>query len=374
MAATNHDISHSNRASRIVYTATTSGTYTIQVSGHDSNIGTYELSVNVWEPTPIEVGQILSGSITTSGEQDRFTVSLQAGTTYRIETTLHSLNDSVMRLFNPSGSKVEEDDDGGAGRASRIDYTATTSGAYTIQVEGYGSNTGSYELSVQTLGYAVTPIQMGQTVSGNLEQGERYDFYEVSLQAGKDYRIETVLDTLDDSELVLIDPNGSVAASDDDGGPGSASRIVYTATTSGTYTIRVEGDGSSDTGSYQLWVRLPPQASCGRRGDGGNTTICDILVNSTMSGNVTSPGRRQLYRAQLQAGTRYRIKIEGVYDLKMRLFIGDLFDNQEITNGWEWGNSIVFDHTATHSGRHTIMVRFADDELVDIYEISLETR
>ena len=205
--------------------------------------------------TSIRVGQTLSGSLDRSGEQDMFEVALQAGTAYRIETTLGSLGDSVLTLFDPDGEQAAHDDDGGTGPASRIDHTAAATGTYRIRVKGYGSGTGSYRLTVgERQAEPVTRhIRVGQTLSGSLDRSGERDMFEVALQAGTAYRIETTLNSLDDSVLTLFDPDGEQAARDDDGSTGSASRIDHTAAATGTYRIRVEGYGSS-TGSYRLTV------------------------------------------------------------------------------------------------------------------------
>ena len=82
------DDSGDDFGARIDYTPTDSGAYTILVSAVTvGDKGNYRLSVRPLERDggDIRDGQTLSRSIATPGEQDRFTVSLQTGTTYRIE-------------------------------------------------------------------------------------------------------------------------------------------------------------------------------------------------------------------------------------------------------------------------------------------------
>ena len=271
-------------ASRIDYTASRSGTYTIEVRGHSSSTGTYRLSVSqadvpptpTYTPTPppedtaIGVGQTLSGNIGSRGEEDRFTVSLQAGTRYRIEVLLNSLGDSVLTLRDPSGREVAADDDSGPGYASRIDYTAQRSGTYTIEVRGHSSSTGTYRLSVSradvppTPTYTPTPppedtaIGVGETLSGNIGSRGEEDRFTVSLRAGTRYRIEVLLNSLSDPVLNLYNPSGREVASNlvEDSSRGIDSfvhYIDYTAPSAGTYTIKVRGFLDS-TGSYRLSV------------------------------------------------------------------------------------------------------------------------
>ena len=196
--------------------------------------------------TSIQAGQILATRLPAEGEWDNFTVPLQAGTHYRIEVLLDSLDalaDSVLTLFDPNGREVASNDDlGNTSFASRIDHIAAMSGAYTVQVAGLNSSMGSYELRITS----VPPqrISSSQYLTSNLATRGAFDYYTVSLWAGTRYRIEVSLYGLDDSVLTLFGPDGREVASNDNFGDGSfASRIDYTPAMSGTYTVKVEGQG-----------------------------------------------------------------------------------------------------------------------------------
>ena len=226
-------------------------------------------------PTPgpdpiIQVGQRRSGRVE-RGVNNRFGVSLQAGTRYRFEVSLGTLDDSVLTLYSPTGVEVASNDDFGDSRASRIDYTPTHAGVHQVLVAGYDNNTGTYELSVSRLDlppptptFTPTPgpdpiIQVGQRRSGRVERGVNNRFG-VSLQAGTRYRFEVSLGTLDDSVLTLYSPTGVEVASNDDFGDSRASRIDYTPTHAGVHQVLVAGY-DNNTGTYELSVSrldLPP--------------------------------------------------------------------------------------------------------------------
>jgi hypothetical protein len=72
------------------------------------------------------------------------------GVTYTIEVTLDTLSDSTVTILDSSGQRMAYDDDGGDGYASYIEWTAPAQGVFTIQVEGYGTATGSFTLIVGT--------------------------------------------------------------------------------------------------------------------------------------------------------------------------------------------------------------------------------
>jgi hypothetical protein len=82
-----------------------------------------------------------------------YTVRLTAGKTYQIDMT-SSFIDSYLRLENPAGPEVAEDDDSGGNLNARIIYACTQTGAYriiatTFAAGGTGAPTGPFTLKVQ---------------------------------------------------------------------------------------------------------------------------------------------------------------------------------------------------------------------------------
>ncbi len=109
-------------------------------------------------------------------------------------------------------------------------------------------------------------ISPGETVSGQLTiddsqsstRGFGYytDTYALTRPAGEHIAIQLNSDSFD-AFLQLIDPDGVVVMSDDDGGFDTNSRIpansgYYTISKSGNYMIEVSSLGSGYTGSYSL--------------------------------------------------------------------------------------------------------------------------
>ncbi|MEZ5774975.1 MAG: leishmanolysin-related zinc metalloendopeptidase [Hyphomicrobiaceae bacterium] len=109
----------------------------------------------------VTVGGRASGSLETGGDADWFAVSLSAGQTYQIDlagsrTNEGTLSDPYLRLRDASGTQVDSDDDGGTGLNSQITYTPSTSGTYYIDAQAFGSNTGTYTISVERSPVAAT--------------------------------------------------------------------------------------------------------------------------------------------------------------------------------------------------------------------------
>jgi hypothetical protein len=98
----------------------------------------------------IRPGATLSGNIASAHEKDYYCLSATGGQTYEIGVDLASLGDSVLEVYSPDGvTKIAEDDDGGSGTASYLVWTAPGTGQYRLAVRGYGSDTGTYTISVQ---------------------------------------------------------------------------------------------------------------------------------------------------------------------------------------------------------------------------------
>jgi len=103
--------------------------------------------------TATAVGAVSSTSSTIGlvGDVDWFSFQAIAGKSYIFNTELVTLRDSVLSLYDRDGTtRLAYNDDGGAGLASKITWTAQTSGTYYLAVSGYSSlYTGDYVLDVE---------------------------------------------------------------------------------------------------------------------------------------------------------------------------------------------------------------------------------
>jgi hypothetical protein len=106
-------------------------------------VGAVELVVNATTSTSAAIGQ--------SGEEDLFTFKVTRRGRHLIETG--GQTDVVMKLFGPGSQTnlIAEDDDGGAGRNSRI-ATRIGEGEHFVQIRHFDTarGTGSYSISVRT--------------------------------------------------------------------------------------------------------------------------------------------------------------------------------------------------------------------------------
>jgi hypothetical protein len=144
--------------SLITWTAPADGIYFAEVRSFDTQIGSYDFSVslsgsddhgnNAGVATAFTVPSTKAGEIEVLFDVDWFRFNAVSGTSYEFDTVLGTLSDSVLRLIAPNGTtELAYDDDGGSGFASHIDWTASSSGTYYIEVSGYGSDFGTYDLT-----------------------------------------------------------------------------------------------------------------------------------------------------------------------------------------------------------------------------------
>ncbi len=90
------------------------------------------------------------GNIESSGGVDQFAFESFAGQTYVMETSLGSLDDSALALFDTAGNELARNDDYAYPElASRIVYTASSSETLVLEVRAYSSSqTGTYTLKI----------------------------------------------------------------------------------------------------------------------------------------------------------------------------------------------------------------------------------
>lgn len=169
-------------------------------------------------------------------------VKLEKGKLYTI-TMVSGDFDTFLYLNGPDGNEVAKDDDGGGGLNSKIVYAPTKAGEFVIEASSFGQGQGKYKITVD--------VMDGKVFTGNLQNNA--DTHKIKLDAGKTYTVNMTSGQFD-TFLILTDPNGMKVAEDDDGGELLNSRIVYTPTNAGEYTITATAFGNMGTGNYSIIV------------------------------------------------------------------------------------------------------------------------
>jgi len=352
IAGTSNDDGGAGLNSLVDFTPTSAGTYFVSVGGFVgtsgvSNLGTYTLSVSTdtvvgddFESDSSTSGSVglggsSTGSIETSGDQDWFSVSLQAGRVYQVDlegaaTSGGTLSDPFFRgLYDSSGALIAStsNDDGGSGLNSQASFTAASTGTFFLAAGAYGNGTGTYKISIADVGGTddfradigtVGTISIDGSATGNIETASDQDWFKVRLTAGDTYQINlegsaTTGETLSDPLLAgVYDASGALVAgtTNDDGGTGLNSQIDFAPTTTGDYFISASAFGSG-VGTYKLLLN---QTNTGAPTDDFTETTGttgSVSVGGSSNGSIEAIGDNDWFAVDLVAGQTYRLDLEG---------------------------------------------------------------
>lgn len=207
------------------------------------------------------------------------TITLKAGQRYAITASSDDF-DPMIELYtadadmNDSDNAVAQDDDSGDGNSAFIEYTPEIGGQYKVRLKAVNSELGQYSLRVRELAPLPAPTRPTATGSATMSvrnysgslmstdaevQGKRVDDYLFQFEAGK--AVYLMLDREGsgdlDPALAVFEgskPSGDPKETDDDGGEGVNSMIVFTPSKTGNYVVRATSAGESGTGKYVLRV------------------------------------------------------------------------------------------------------------------------
>ncbi len=179
IAGSADDDSGPGQNSRVTFTVTESATYYLAAGANGDDTGTYTLTVTHISrsvpPAPdgvsddfasttattgsVTVGGSATGEIDFASDQDWFAVTLEAGTTYRMDLMGSRSDDGTLRdpylrgIHNAGGELISGTlaNDGGWMTNSRVTFTAPEDGTYYVAAGSYDpffDRTGTYTLSV----------------------------------------------------------------------------------------------------------------------------------------------------------------------------------------------------------------------------------
>ena len=338
IAGTTNDDGGTGYNSRVTFTATEDATYYVSAGAvSPSREGTYTLSVmevaDDFTAGPdtagaVTVGGSATGEIELGRDRDWFAVELEAGKTYRFDlegssTGAGSLSNPYLRgIHDAAGDLIAgtKNNNGGAGKNSRVEFMATEDATYYVSAGAHGSRTGTYTLSVEEVSDDFTAgtdtagsVTAGGSATGEIEFGGDRDWFAVELEAGKTYRFDlegspTDAGTLSDPYLRGIhDADGNLIAgtTNNNGGTGNNSRVTFTATENATYYVSA-GAHQSRTGTYTLSVREDTDDITA-----GTDTAGTVTVGGSATGEIEEGGDRDWFAVTLEAGKTYRFELEG---------------------------------------------------------------
>lgn len=110
------------------------------------------------------------------GPMQVHTVKMVSGRVYTIDMVSKDF-DSYLRLQDPKGNQLDEDDDSGGNLNSRIIFNCTKDGEYKIVTTTFGADaTGAYALTVKMTGTVQAPANAHVQMIGNPAPDFKADF------------------------------------------------------------------------------------------------------------------------------------------------------------------------------------------------------
>ena len=315
--------------SYLEFTAPTTGVYYVDAGGFvDDATGTYKLSAqagdipadNTTDAALAADGDSREGTLSPGGDSDWYRVHLDAGQSMRVGLDGGDgegmLADPLLVLHGPDGATISQDDDGGDGLNSWLEFIAPSAGDYFLEARGFGEDaTGKYTISL-TAGEIPGVADGAESLTANGEgrnstiqpDGDK-DWFSIEMIEGRPYRFNVTGGSdgaLADPMLTLFDSEGHQVATDDDGGSGANSYLQFVSPTGGTYYAQVSSFGDTGTGSYHIGVsdtEVP-----------GSTNTDEELAaddGDERGSSIDFVGDLDSYRVQLTAGIRYVINVSG---------------------------------------------------------------
>ena len=361
--------------SRLSFTATESATYYVAAFGYDAHTRTYhtgtytlsvaEATVAVTAPADdfradagtagrVAVGGSATGEIEAARDVDWFAVELEAGKTYRIDLKGSPTGDGTLAhpvlhgIKDAGGNRTDgvRAYDGGGGTNSHVLITATGTATYYVAAAGYDYDTRTYHTGTYTLSVTYVDdftgdtgtagsVAVGGSATGEIELRDDRDWFAVELEAGKTYRIDLKGASTGDGTLAHPNLFGIYDAGSNymdgvrayDGGVGTNSHVLFTATDTATHYVVAEGQGDG-TGTYTLSVAEAPEvpddpaSAAGASGTvavtvpgddfpAGTGTSGTVAVGGSATGELEYEGDYDWFAVELQEGKTYQIDLKG---------------------------------------------------------------
>ena len=269
--------------------------------------------------------------------------------------------------------------------------------------------TGTYTLSVTDVTATETPastattraVEVGGHATGEVQAPNDENWYRVTLEAGKTYRIDVEgerhggpdFGTLFNPHIRgIYDADGNRLADTQDSYSGSApynAQVVFSPTADGTYYI---GAGSADdTGTYRVTVADitdDDEPARPHTVDDVTAPVVDLDGDGTASGTIHGRHDRDWFQVVLEGGTTYRVEmqgsetsrgtlsdpyIRGIHDADGRYLPGT--SNNDVTeNGWWRSDNSEVSFTPTEDGTYYIVASSAHTGYgtYGTYEVSVE--
>lgn len=295
-------------AASVVWLASVSGLYYVEVTGFEGALGTYSVSLTrddrsaSTSASTVSVPSSTTGQIWSATDADWFRIDASEGFEYRAQLTLNTLPSGALRVYGPDGmTLLVSDIDGGS---ATVFWTPITAGTYYVEVTGVAGELGSYSLGMARddraqIASAASAQNVPSSLTGEIWSATDVDWFAFFVNAGTEYRVQVTPNTLTNSGLRIYAPNRvTLVGSDIDGGSAS---VLWTPTVSDYYYVEVSGVAGS-MGTFGISAARDDHSNI------FSAATAIGLPNSTTA-EIWSPTDTEFFSFTVVAGTEYRAEL-----------------------------------------------------------------
>lgn len=265
------------------YTLTDTGTYSIVIDGNGATTGSYSFRVENLSARPVfPFDTPVQKTLNPGYSVDWYSIDGTAGQTLYFDG-LGSNAGGSWYLFGPGNENL-----GSAGIGGDFEITLPRDGSYLVAVAGSSPNPVPYSVQIVTFETPVTPLVIGATVSGTIsEPGER-DSYTFTGTVGQRLYFNSLDRDFESINVRLLSPVGNNVSLWEINH--SQNQGPFTLTQAGTYTLVVDGNGST-VGDYSFRIL-------------DLSTATPMNLTSTLAGSLSPRSKTEAYQFNGTKGQR----------------------------------------------------------------------
>lgn len=298
------------------------------------------------EPTPIAVGDEVTGELTEEAPNARYVFTAAEGEQVVI-THVSEDFDSYLILSDAEGNTISTNDDGAGNLDSRITATLAEAGDYIITVDSYphyagsGVAVGAYTLSLT--GIQIEVVEPGETVTGTLGNGTIEQQYIFRASPGSSVTITMISEDFD-TYLYLYDSSGFEVDSDDDSAGNLDSRIGPITLNDSEYTITATSFSRSESASGTYTLRID------------SVQLQTITFDEPVTAELNTGARQAYFTFEAGIGELIDVSVDGEIDTNLQLLDPSGYSLVQDEDGGAGVNPELTQYSLTSTGTYTLII------------------
>jgi RHS repeat-associated protein len=286
----------------------------------------------ITDPTiPIAIGDTVVNSINPAGEIDEFPFTATAGQSISIDFQTLTGGATTIRLIAPDTTVLLTDTGSTADDLNNGPITLAAAGTYKLEVTAAGTR--NYQFKLWNVPLTITPITVGQVVTGSISAPGEYDRFTFTGTAGQRLFFDVHgndVHPFSQAKFAVLKPDLTTLLDFDPG-----DRDTFTLPVNGQYTVVVNGGIIFENlPSYEFKIWQVPDPS--------NTLI---TIGPVVTGSIDVPGEQDQFTFNGVAGQKVLFDIHN----------NDVFTlNQVQYRLLKPDQTILFDFTASDPAIFTL--------------------